>query len=45
VEAVTRRWKATGDPIRANCADEIETVGREVWLRPHFSERSDGMAG
>jgi hypothetical protein len=39
VEAVTRRWKATGDPIRADCADEIETVCREVWLRPHFSER------
>jgi hypothetical protein len=34
----------TGDLIRAECADEIGTVRREVWLRPHFSERSDGSA-
>jgi len=38
IEAVIQQWKATADPIRVACADEIEAVCRDAWTGPHFSE-------
>jgi hypothetical protein len=38
LEDVLARWRATGDPTRAACADEIAAVCSYAWTRPHFSE-------